>query len=116
MEEQEKILLIQAFGGKAAAWRQLALRLAEDQSAVNLELCRIFLHKAIELEDEESFFLYHQLFSEGCIPIDHASYMGMLDDYLKTDDRQVRERLRRYLRQYSGGKCPQGLFVMKKGQ
>lgn len=99
MEKREKKLLIQAFGGEAAAWRQLALLLTEEKSTVNLELCRIFLRKAIELEDEESFFLYHQLFSEGNVPVDNASYMGMLADYLNTDDRQVRERLKRYLRQ-----------------
>lgn len=98
MEEKEKQLLIQAFDGKASAWRQLALLLTEEESTVNAELCRIFLHKAIELEDEESFFLYHQLFSEGSIPVDHASYMGMLADYQNTNDRQVRERLIRYLR------------------
>ena len=98
MEEKEKKLLIQAFGGEAAAWKQLALLLAEEQSAVNLELCHIFLQKAIELEDEESFFLYHQMFSEGSIPLDNASYMGMLADYLQSDDQQARERLKRYLR------------------
>lgn len=98
MEAKEKKLLIRAFGGEAAAWRQLALLLAQEQSAVDLELCRIFLHKAIELEDEESFFLYHQMFSEGSIPLDNASYMGMLADYLQSDDQQDRERLKRYLR------------------
>lgn len=101
MGEREKRLLLRAFGGEAAAWRQLALLLKEEESAVNLELCRIFLYKAIELEDEESFFLYHQLFSEGSIPVDNESYMGMLADYLKTDDQQVRERLGRYLHQCS---------------
>ena len=101
MEEKEKKLLIRAFDGDAVAWRQLALLLTEEGSAVSMELCRIFLHKAIELEDEESFFLYHQLFSEGSVPVDNASYMGMLADYLKTDDQKTRERLKRYLRQYS---------------
>lgn len=98
MEAKEKKLLIRAFGGEAAAWRQLALLLAQEQSSVDLELCRIFLQKAIELEDEESFFLYHQMFSEGIIPLDNASYMGMLADYLQSDDQQARERLKRYLR------------------
>lgn len=100
MDEREKELLIQAFDGKADAWRQLALLLTEEESDVNAELCRIFLHKAIELEDEESFFLYHQLFSEGSIPVDNESYKGMLADYLNTDDQKVRERLKRYLSQY----------------
>lgn len=98
MEERVKKLLIRAFDGEAAAWRQLAQILAEEKGTVNLELCRIFLHKAIELGDEESFFMYHQMFSAGNIPVDDASYKGMLEDYMKTDDRQVRERLGRYLR------------------
>lgn len=97
MEEREKTLLIRALNGEAAAWRRLALILAEEESAVNLELCRVLLHKAIELEDEESFFLYHQLFSGGRVPIDDDSYRAMLADYLGADDRHVRERLGRYL-------------------
>lgn len=98
MEESVKKLLIRAFGGEAAAWRQLALLLTEEESDVNAELCRIFFNKAIELGDEESFFLYHQMFSAGNIQVDDASYKGMLADYMKTDDRRVRESLRRYLR------------------
>lgn len=99
MEENVKKLLIQAFENDAAAWRQLALLLTVQESDVDAELCRIFLNKAIELGDEESFFVYHQLFSAGNIPVDDASYRAMLADYMKTDDRWGRERLRRYLRQ-----------------
>lgn len=99
MEENVKKLLIRAFENDAAAWRQLALLLTVQESDVDAELCRIFLNKAIELGDEESFFVYHQLFSAGNIPVDDASYRAMLADYMKMDDRQGRERLRRYLRQ-----------------
>ena len=74
MEENVKKLLIQAFENDAAAWRQLALLLTVQESDVDAELCRIFLNKAIELGDEESFFVYHQLFSAGNIPVDDASY------------------------------------------
>lgn len=101
MEDGVKKLLIQALGGEAAAWRQLALPLSEGGSGTDRDLCRIFLHKAIELGDEDSFFLYHQLFSGGSIPVDRASYIGMLADYMNTDDLQVREQLGRYLNQFA---------------
>ena len=87
MEENVKKLLIQAFENDAAAWRQLALLLTVQESDVDAELCRIFFPQAIALGDAARFFVSHQLFSAGNIPVDDASYRARLADYMPVDAR-----------------------------
>ncbi|MDO5338088.1 MAG: hypothetical protein Q4E89_11665 [Eubacteriales bacterium] len=98
MKLKEKKLLLQALKGNADAWRKLALLTKNaKEGSVDRELCRFFLNKAIELGDEESYFLYHQLFTEDAAKIDGKSYQDMIKEYQETENQQVKEVLRRYL-------------------
>ena len=98
MRKNEKLLLLQALKGEAAAWRKLALQIsAEEEEGIDQELCRVLLNQAMELGDEESFFLYYRMFPEENIQFDDESYKEMTMEYLETDDPQLKEGLKRYL-------------------
>lgn len=98
MKKSEKLLLLQALEGEAAAFRKLALLIKDSgENHVEQRLCRILFNKAIELGDEESFILYHQMFPEEDAQFDRDSYEDMLADYHGTKDLKEKEKLKRYL-------------------
>lgn len=98
MEKKIRNLWIQALKGSGPAYRKLGVLFLQGKECKRDKvLARLCLEKAIEMEDEQGYFLYHRVFSKGKKVIDDSSFEGIYEDYLNTKDWRVRRKLRAYL-------------------
>lgn len=98
MDKRIRNLLVRALKGSKTAYRKLGIVFL--QGAIckrDRALARLCLDKAIELGDEESYFLYHREFSKKKQVIDDRSFEEMRRDYRKAVGRKEKKRLEGYL-------------------
>lgn len=90
--------MIEGMQGDGSAYRKLGLLfLGKKGQRPDVKLAKLCLMKAIEMEDEESFFIYHRIFSQGRQVIDDRCYLQMYREYRQAVGRKEKKRLKRYL-------------------
>lgn len=97
MRKKIRKLWIKALKGDAKAYRILGRFYGSRIGGSELELSRLCLEKAVELGDEEAFFILHQRYSKGKMVIDDSSYEKMWEMYQKGTDPEEKKKLKRYL-------------------
>lgn len=98
MKKREKTLWMQALQNHADAYRRLGMMyLEKGMFKKNQDLARLCLERSMEMGDEESYFLYHKIFSKGQKVIDDHSYQTMWREYQMGTDEKEKKRLRQYL-------------------
>lgn len=94
-----RMLAVQALHGDSAAYRKLGQCFLKGNGCKrDEELAKLLLEQAMEMGDEEGFFIYHKWFSQGKQVIDSGSYEAMCREYENMEDGEEKEKLERYLR------------------
>ena len=99
MKKRMRRLFLQAMEGDSRAFCKLGiLSIRGKAGRRDVKLGRLFLRKAVELGNEEAYFLYHRLFSRKKKVIDDLSYEEMFREYQTAKTWKKRRRLLKYLR------------------
>lgn len=98
MDQRIRNLWVRALCGSSAAYRKLGMIfLTGKLCRRDRLLARLCLEKAVEMGDEEGYFLYHKAFSKGDKVIDDQSFAEMCRDYRETGNLREKKRLEKYI-------------------
>lgn len=98
MKKNIKNLWKKALQGDSDAYRKLGiLFLSGKRCGRDWELAGLCLEKSMEMGNQESYFLYHKVFSGGKQVIDDRSYRDIYRAYRKEEDPLKKKELADYL-------------------
>ena len=92
-----RTLWVYALKGSARAYRKLGIYYQKAIFEKDRILAKACLEKAMELGDENAFFLYHRWFPTGKKVIDDDSYEKIWSEYCQAKNKAEQVRLKKYL-------------------